>query len=563
MASPTNEENAVSPTVGVILMVAVTVLLTATVGSYIIDSAEEIDSNPNAEVIFVQEANGNITVQSTEMQSADELKIFVNGKETNKSLREVGDTQTVSSGQVAVVGVLNDKEVLLQSFEPANERFVADFTFSPTVPEPDEQVDFDASSSSSGEYDWQFGDNTTAKGKQPSNRYSKSGAKNVTLTVKKDGASVNKTKTIIVNDKPTLDFTVSNPNPNTTDTVNFTGTANDLDGNITNYEWDFDDDGNGPSGENATNASHTFSQEGDFDVTLTVTDDRNTENSVSKTVDVNVVEPTAVFSVSPDAPTTSDTVTFNASNATDADGSITGYEWEFGDKNNDDSKIVTHSYASNGTFTVNLTVTDNEGGINTTSQNISINNTPPTAAFSFSPSSPVSTKDTITFDASGSNDIDGSLSSTAYDWEFGDGVKKNNSTFETTHSYSDGGDFIVNLTVTDADGATNKTNQTITVDAGPTVLFSFTPESPEVNETVSFDASDSTDSDSSIASYEWAFNDSSSTTDTGPQTSLSFESNGDYDAKVTVTNADGESNSLIKVVKVTGVSVGGDEITIG
>lgn len=563
MASPTNEENAVSPTVGVILMVAVTVLLTATVGSYIIGSAEEIDSNPNAEVIFVQEANGNITVQSTEMQAADELKIFVNGKETNKSLREVGDTQTVSSGQVAVVGVLNDKEVLLQSFEPANERFVADFTFSPRVPETDEQVNFDASSASSGEYDWQFGDNTNATNvKQPSNRYNESGAKNVTLTVKKDGASVNKTKTIIVNDKPTLDFTVSNPNPNTTDTVNFTGTANDPDGNITNYEWDFDD-GKGPSGENATNASHTFSQEGDFGVTLTATDDRNTENSVSKTVDVNIVEPTAVFSVSPDAPTTSDTVTFNASNATDADGSITGYDWEFGDKNNDTGKIVTHSYASNGTFTVNLTVTDNEGGINTTSQNISINNTPPNAAFSFSPSSPVSTKDTITFDASGSNDIDGSLSSTAYDWEFGDGVKKNNSTVDPTHSYSDGGDFIVNLTVTDANGATSKTNQTITVDAGPTVLFSFTPDSPEVNETVSFDASDSTDSDSSIASYEWAFNDSNSTTDTGPVTSLSFESNGDYAAQVTVTNADGESNSLVKVVTVTGVSVGGDEITIG
>ncbi len=69
------------------------------------------------------------------------------------------------------------------------------------------------------------------------------------------------------------------------------------------------------------------------------------------------------------------TVTLNASDSKDHDGNITNYEWDFGDGGNTTNMtvpITNHTYASAGTFTVNLTVTDDEGATNATSQVITV-----------------------------------------------------------------------------------------------------------------------------------------------------------------------------------------------
>ncbi len=84
--------------------------------------------------------------------------------------------------------------------------------------------------------------------------------------------------------------------------------------------------------------------------------------------------PVANFTYSPANPIVAQTITFNASNSTDPDGDITKYEWTFGDGNitNTTEQIITYSYTSAGTFTVNLTVTDDDGAINTTFQAITV-----------------------------------------------------------------------------------------------------------------------------------------------------------------------------------------------
>ena len=86
-------------------------------------------------------------------------------------------------------------------------------------------------------------------------------------------------------------------------------------------------------------------------------------------------QPIAAFSYSPGNPLINQTVTFNASDSTDQDGNITNYEWDFGDEGNitnTTEPITNHTYASAGTFTVNLTVTDDEGATNTTSKTITV-----------------------------------------------------------------------------------------------------------------------------------------------------------------------------------------------
>lgn len=54
-------------------------------------------------------------------------------------------------------------------------------------------------------------------------------------------------------------------------------------------------------------------------------------------------------------------VTLDGSGSSDPDGTITTFEWDFGDGETDSGQSVTHGYSSTGTFEVTLTVADNCG----------------------------------------------------------------------------------------------------------------------------------------------------------------------------------------------------------
>src|SRR5206468_3079460 len=159
-------------------------------------------------------------------------------------------------------------------------------------------------------------------------------------------------------------------------TCSFTSTSSDPDGTIASYSWTFGD------GATSTvqNPSHTYAAGGTYTVTLPVTDNQGAASATtSRTMAVTPPNqpPTAAVTSSCSALTCSFTST-----SSDPDGSIASYSWNFGDGATSTAANPSHTYAAGGSYTVTLTVTDNQGAASApTSRTIGVTppNQPPTA----------------------------------------------------------------------------------------------------------------------------------------------------------------------------------------
>lgn len=266
--------------------------------------------------------------------------------------------------------------------------------------------------------------------------------------------------------------------------------------------------------------------------------------------------PVASFTYSPPSPVyVGEIITFYASGSYDPDGSIVSWAWNFGDATFGSGKTVSHSYSGAGKYTVTLTVTDNYDATDTDTATITVinPNLPPVA----NAGGPYTgTEDIpISFDASGSYDLDGSIVS--YFWSLGDGSNFMSSSPYLLYAYSDPGIYQVHLTVIDDDDASDSTITTATVAASPNqpphASFTSSPTSPEVEETVNFDASGSSDSDGSIVSWEWNFGDASF--GSGETVSHSYSGAGDYTVTLAVTDDDGATDTATATVTVSAANL--------
>ncbi len=151
--------------------------------------------------------------------------------------------------------------------------------------------------------------------------------------------------------------------------------------------------------------------------------------------------------------------TFDASGSADADGSIVGYAWDFGDGSTGTGVNAQHTYSTAGDYTVTLTVTDNRAGTATSSSTVSVVNVAPTASFTASCDS----ARVCTLNASASSDSDGSI--VGYTWDFGDAGTGTG--VSTTHTYGADGTYPVSLTVTDNGGLSSTTVNDVTAQMPP------------------------------------------------------------------------------------------------
>ena len=255
------------------------------------------------------------------------------------------------------------------------------------------------------------------------------------------------------------------------------------------------------------------------------------------------VAPTASFEATPGLLT----VDVDGGGSADSDGTIASYEWNFGDSTTGSGVTATHTYATAGTYTVSLTVTDDGGATAVTSKAVTIQapppNVPPTAAFTTA----ITNLD-IETDAATSTDSDGTIAS--YAWDFGDDTTATG--VSATHSYAAEGTYTVTLTVTDDDGGTGISTQSVTVSAEPppnlppTAAFTATTDFLSAD----FDATGTTDPDGTIVGYEWDFGDTQTST-TGPTVNHGYSSAGTYTVSLTVTDDDGAENTTTTDMVVT------------
>ena len=232
-------------------------------------------------------------------------------------------------------------------------------------------------------------------------------------------------------------------------------------------------------------------------------------------------------------------ITFNGSASSDPDGSVVGYQWNFGDGGGAAGAMPVHAYAATGTYTVTLAVTDSDGlthSVVTTAQVADGSGLQsPVARVGGPYRGTVATP--LSFDGSASSDADGTIVS--FDWTFGDGTAGSGA--RLMHVYSSARVYTVVLTVTDDSGRTGNATTTaeivsVVVNQAPTANAGG-PYAGRRNVPVAFDGSHSSDPDGSIVSYAWDFGDG--THGAGINPTHRYASVGDYSVTLRVTDNGG------------------------
>ena len=402
------------------------------------------------------------------------------------------------------------------------------FSFYPSFPVAGQTVRFmDTSSGSPASWQWDFGDGTTSRERNPTHVYRTFGFRKVTLTAS-DGTGAKKlSRTLSVapaEEGASFDFAPTTPGPG--QAVQFTDTTP---GTPTAWSWNFGDGGT----SSIKNPVHVFAQAGTYTVFLAATTSSGPKQTNRTITVASLSVLSASFTYAPASPEAGQTIQFTDMST----GSPTSWSWNFGDGSTSTLRNPGHAYATPGPKTVTLTVANSSGTTNSAGRTVTVA-AALTASFTFSPGSPAAGQTVQFTDAS-------TGSPTSWSWNFGDG--STSALRNPGHAFATPGTRTVTLTVANGSGATNSVSRTVTVAAALAASFTYSPGSPTAGQTVQFtDASTG-----SPTSWSWNFGDGSTSAVRNP--SHAFAAGGSYTVTLTASNA-ASSSSATRTVLVTGAS---------
>ena len=436
----------------------------------------------------------------------------------------------------------------------------AALTPSATLTIPGSAVSFDGTASAPGaggtitDYSWNFGDGTTIDTgitATASHTYTAPGVYTVKLTTSDDLGVSDKAAEVITVDQPAAAFTTPPAALAPGDPASFDATGStDPEGTITDYSWNFGDGTTDDTGTTPT-ASHTYTTRDHYNVTLTVTNSNGQTASSTETVTVDD-RPTAALTPSTSLATPGSAVSFDGTaSAPGAGGAITDYSWNFGDASTQDTgttPTTNHTYTTPGVYTARLTATDDLGVSDTATTVITVDQ--PTATFTSDPNVPTP-EAPASFDTSGSTDPEGTI--TDYSWDFGDGTTIDTGiTATASHTYTTRGNYDVTVTITNSNGQTATSSETVTIDDPPTAALTPSATLTTPGSEVSFDGTVSAPgAGGTITDYRWDFGDGT-TQDTGttPTADHTYTTPGIYTARLTTTDDLGLTDTASRQVTV-------------
>jgi PKD repeat protein len=201
---------------------------------------------------------------------------------------------------------------------------------------------------------------------------------------------------------------------------------------------------------------------------------------------------------------------------------------------------------NDGTYSVKLTVTDDDGSTHSVSHDVTINDLAPTADFSWSPV-PQSEGLPVTFTDTSTSYPDSIVS---WDWDF---AGLGSSTLQNPQfTFMNDGSYNVTLTVTDEDGSTATVIHTvIIVDLGPTADFNWSPDPQMEGTPVNF-TDKSTSYPDTVVSWDWDFAGFGSSIIKDPK--FNFGDNGVFTVTLTVIDDDGSTDSISYDITIDNVA---------
>ncbi|WP_166035460.1 PKD domain-containing protein [Halorussus pelagicus] len=518
--------------------------------------------------------NGTVSFNASNATGSDggfdgwrEIDLGVGGIDGNTTMTIWADTRQFPRVKIASINLTADENITLTELIPprlwANTEIIIEFrgdgtadlkhinltratpmfvNATPSSPAVGENVRFEASTVEgyrdqirSVEWDVDDDGSYEATGWNVSRSFPSKGTKTVRMRgTNTHNETVVVTKTIEVNARPTVTVngtdTVRTYETATVEVVN----ASDSDGTVVGYEWDVDDDG--VYERSGRKVNPVFADDGPRQVTVRVTDDANGTATATHTVNVTNRPPSSAVDqsvVRADEP-----VTLSATETTDIDGTVVGYEWDTdGDGSYETTdESVSAQFNETGPTNVTLRVTDDDGATNTTTETLTV--TYPPSVEIRDPGNV--TEDTRqTFEADATNP-DGTIAS--YDWTLGDLTAGSGPT--VNHTYTSAGYYTITVTVEGQQGLTASDSVNVTVNSPPSAYLVANATVLNTSEAVELDGRSSLDpNDGDSLTYDWTFGDGATAPDSNTSVVHRYDSAGVYDAELRVTDEFGASDS--------------------
>ncbi len=403
-------------------------------------------------------------------------------------------------------------------------------------------------------YEWDFGDGTSESGfLNTIHTYVDDGVYTATLTVTDDDGGVGvDTLTVTVNNVAADVVAGADQTVNESEEVFFSGSYTDV-GNLDthSFEWYF---GDGATDSTTLTPSHIYADDGVYNVTLTVTDLNDGSSVGVGFLDVTVLNVAPVADAGADQ-TADEGAPVNFSGSfTDVGLEDTHMsEWDFdydGATFDVDAAGLTpvHAFPDNGTYTVALRVTDDDGGEHIDTLQVTVDNVAPTADAGADET--VNEAEIVAF---GGFIVDpGSADTHTIEWEFGDGETDSGTLFPT-HAYDDDGVYLVTLTVTDDDAAVHTDTMEVTVNNVAATVDAGVDQTSDEGGQVDFTGSFTDPGPVDTHLFDWDFGDGQ--TDSGSlTTSHTYADDGVYVVTLTVTDDDGGVGVDVLIVTVDNVT---------